>query len=97
MNTTNFALRHIGPRKMDQEQMLKTIGVDSIDQLIYETVPDDILLKKELNLDQAMSEQEYLVHINELSKKNKNLIDRFCAAFFSFFFYEIVSSATSFQ
>ena len=71
MNTTNFALRHIGPRENDQKQMLETIGVDSIEQLIYETVPDDILLDQELKLDKAMSEQEYLVHINELSKKNK--------------------------
>jgi glycine dehydrogenase len=51
--------------------MLKTIGVSSIDQLIYETVPDDILLKKALDLDTAMSEQEYLEHITELSTKNK--------------------------
>ncbi|WP_353778916.1 aminomethyl-transferring glycine dehydrogenase [Winogradskyella sp. 3972H.M.0a.05] len=71
MNTTSFALRHIGPRESNQKAMLKTIGVDSLEQLIYETVPDDILLKEGLNLDEAMSEQEYLVHINELSKKNK--------------------------
>ena len=71
MNTSSFALRHIGPREADQKAMLKTIGVDSLEQLIYETVPDDILLKKGLDLDEAMSEQEYLVHINELSKRNK--------------------------
>ena len=71
MNTSAFANRHIGPRDEDQKAMLQTIGVDSLEQLIYETVPDDILLKEELNLDVAMSEQEYLVHINELSKKNK--------------------------
>ncbi len=71
MNTSSFANRHIGPREKDQKTMLQTIGVDSIEQLIYETVPNDILLKEELDLDSAMSEQEYLVHINELSKKNK--------------------------
>ncbi|PNQ75341.1 glycine dehydrogenase (aminomethyl-transferring) [Hanstruepera neustonica] len=71
MNTTAFAQRHIGPREEDQIQMLKTIGVDSIDQLIYETIPDDIKLKKPLNLEAPMSEQEYLVHIHNLSKKNK--------------------------
>ena len=51
--------------------MLSTMGVSSLDQLIYETVPDDILLKKALDLDTAMSEQEYLEHITELSTKNK--------------------------
>ncbi len=71
MNTDSFALRHIGPRENDLPQMLKTIGVNSLDQLIFETVPDDILLKKPLNLDIAMSEQEYLEHITELSSKNK--------------------------
>lgn len=71
MNTTNFALRHIGPREEDQNQMLKAIDVDSIDQLINETIPDNIRLNQDLKLDEPMSEQEYLVHINELAKKNK--------------------------
>ncbi|HCY82352.1 MAG TPA: glycine dehydrogenase (aminomethyl-transferring), partial [Xanthomarina gelatinilytica] len=71
MNTTNFANRHIGPREEDQNQMLKTIGVDTLDQLIYETLPDGIKLKKPLNLDEPMSEYEYLTHIHELSKLNK--------------------------
>lgn len=71
MNTDSFALRHIGPRENDLPEMLETIGISSMDQLIYETVPDDILLKKALNLDTAMSEQEYLEHITELSTKNK--------------------------
>ena len=73
MNTDSFALRHIGPREADLPEMLETIGVSSMDQLIYETVPDDILLKKPLDLDTAMSEQEYLEHITELSFKNKDI------------------------
>ncbi len=71
MNTNAFALRHIGPDEHDQNQMLKTIGIDSLDQLIYETIPDDIRLKNGLNLDEPMTEYEYLNHIHELSKKNK--------------------------
>lgn len=71
MNTNAFALRHIGPRENDQNLMLKTIGVDSIDQLIYETIPDDIRLKNGLNLESPMTEHEYILHIHELSKKNK--------------------------
>ncbi|GAA4887800.1 aminomethyl-transferring glycine dehydrogenase [Flaviramulus aquimarinus] len=71
MNTNAFALRHIGPREDDQKLMLKTIGADSLDQLIYETIPDDIRLKNGLNLDDPMTEHEYLLHIHELSKKNK--------------------------
>ncbi len=71
MNTTSFQLRHIGPRKKDQSKMLETIGVNSLDQLIFETIPDDIRLKSELNLAPEMSEYEYLNHINELGAKNK--------------------------
>ncbi len=71
MNTDAFALRHIGPREADHKDMLKTIGVDSIDQLIYETVPDNIRLENGLNLAPAMSEQEYLEHIHAMASKNK--------------------------
>jgi glycine dehydrogenase len=71
MKTDSFALRHIGPRENDLQHMFKTIGVESLDQLIYETVPDNIRLKKELNLDTPMTEYEYLTHIQELGKKNK--------------------------
>ena len=71
MNTNAFALRHIGPSLEDQKEMLKTIGVESLDQLIYETIPDDIRLKNGLNLEEPMSENEYLIHIHNLSKKNK--------------------------
>ncbi|CAL2055643.1 aminomethyl-transferring glycine dehydrogenase [Tenacibaculum sp. 190524A05c] len=71
MNTNSFQLRHIGPRTREQETMLKTVGVDSLDQLIYETIPDDIRLKNSLDLPEALSEYEYLNHINELGAKNK--------------------------
>ncbi|WP_163407863.1 aminomethyl-transferring glycine dehydrogenase [Flavobacterium ajazii] len=71
MKTDAFALRHIGPRETDLQHMLKTIGVDSIEQLVYETLPDDIRLKAPLNLDPAMTEFEFANHIRELGKKNK--------------------------
>ena len=71
MNTDSFALRHIGPRKADLQKMLDTVGVETMEQLIFETVPDDIRLEKDLTLDAAMSEQEYLEHITELSSKNQ--------------------------
>ena len=70
MNTDSFALRHIGPRRDDLQKMLNTVGVDSMEELIFETIPNDIRLEKDLTLDDAMSEQEYLEHITELSSKN---------------------------
>lgn len=71
MRTDAFALRHLGPRESDLDHMFKTVGVDSFDQLLYETFPDGIRLKNELNLDAPMTEYEYLTHIQELGKKNK--------------------------
>ncbi|MCK5400188.1 MAG: glycine dehydrogenase (aminomethyl-transferring), partial [Flavobacteriaceae bacterium] len=71
MNTDSFQIRHIGPRKSDQNEMLKTIGIDTLDQLINETIPDNIRLKSDLNLDKSLSEQEFLTHIHDLASKNK--------------------------
>ena len=71
MNTDSFALRHIGPRKEDLEKMLYTVGAQSMDELINQTIPDDIRLEKDLTLDMAMSEQQYLEHIGDLATKNQ--------------------------
>ncbi|MDC6385957.1 glycine dehydrogenase (aminomethyl-transferring) [Flagellimonas taeanensis] len=71
MNTEVFAARHIGISEKDLPQMLKTIGVDSVEQLIHETIPDDIKLKKQLDLPEGISEHEFLNHLQELAQKNK--------------------------
>lgn len=71
MKTDAFALRHIGPRDSEVQHMLKTIGVDTIDRLVYETLPDDIRLKSPLVLDPAMTEYEFLNHMRALGNKNK--------------------------
>jgi glycine dehydrogenase len=71
MKTDAFALRHIGPNENELQHMLKTIGATSLDQLILETIPEDIRLKKPLNLAPAMSEYEFSNHIAELGNKNK--------------------------
>ncbi|MBU2997156.1 aminomethyl-transferring glycine dehydrogenase [Cellulophaga baltica] len=71
MKTDVFALRHIGIREEDLQHMLKTVEVDDLDQLIFETIPDDIRLKKPLNLNKALSEYEFSNHLQELANKNK--------------------------
>lgn len=71
MKTDAFALRHIGPRENNLQHMLKTIGAETLDQLISETIPDDIRLKTTLDLDPAMTEYEYSNHISQLGNKNK--------------------------
>ncbi|HRM46926.1 MAG TPA: aminomethyl-transferring glycine dehydrogenase [Flavobacterium sp.] len=71
MKTDAFALRHVGPRENDLEHMLKTIGAATLDQLIQETIPSDIRLKSDLDLEPAMTEYEFANHIQKLGNKNK--------------------------
>lgn len=71
MKTDAFAYRHIGPRVEDLDEMLKVVGADSLKQLISETIPEDILLESDLDLSEAMTENEFLNHIRDLARKNK--------------------------
>jgi glycine dehydrogenase len=71
MSSDSFVNRHNGPRDHELPQMLKTIGVSSLDQLIEKTVPESIRLDKPLSLPVAMSEFEYLNYIKALGQKNK--------------------------
>ena len=71
MNPDIFSHRHIGPTASQIKEMLEVINIESVDKLIDETVPQNIRLKKQIELDQPMSEQEYLEHIQLLGKKNK--------------------------
>lgn len=56
---------------MESAEMLSKIGVSSIDELVDKTIPAHIRLNRELTISEAMTEQEYLNHIEELAAKNK--------------------------
>ncbi len=71
MYTDRFVLRHIGPRTSEAQQMLKELGCSSLDELISETVPADIRLKKPLNLPQGLTERQYYRKVLALAAKNK--------------------------
>lgn len=71
MENNNFASRHVGPRPLDIEKMLQTIGVSSVDELIEQTIPSQIRLKSPLQIGAPMSESEFLAHVRELASKNK--------------------------
>ncbi len=66
-----FEQRHIAPNEQDTAKMLSTIGVDSIDELISQTVPPNIRLKNQLNLPEAKSEADYLNDLKQTASKNK--------------------------
>lgn len=66
-----FVNRHLGPSEKELASMLATIGVDSLEQLIDQTVPSNIRYQKELNLPEAMSEFDYLNMLQGIAAKNK--------------------------
>jgi glycine dehydrogenase len=71
MSTERFATRHIGPRDSEINEMLKVVGVKSLDELIDQTVPKGIRMDKPLNLPAPLTEQEYLAKIKGIASKNK--------------------------
>jgi glycine dehydrogenase len=67
----DFKNRHIAPNTQDTNAMLHTIGVDTIDELIEQTVPQSIRLKQPLNLPEAKSEKDYLIALKQTAALNK--------------------------
>jgi glycine dehydrogenase len=67
-----FVDRHNGPRENDVQGMLGVVGAGSLDDLVKQTVPSDILLDEPLALGKAVSETEYLAYLKNIASKNKN-------------------------
>ncbi len=71
--------RHIGLSEEEKQQMLAEVGVKSMEELIEQTMPKDILLDKPLDLDEPLTEQEHLDSIADMAAENmpyKSLIGR---------------------
>ena len=66
-----FVHRHIGPSPQDIQEMLQTIGADSLEQLIDQTVPASIRLTRPLNLGEPRGEHELLAELKAMAAKNK--------------------------
>ena len=72
MYKENFSRRHIGPSTSELSNMLKIIGVKSIEELLTQTIPEKIRLKSDLDIPDAISEMEFLKEIKKFSSLNKN-------------------------
>ena len=71
--------RHIGLSQEEREAMLKEIGVSSVDELIKQTMPAEIQTDKPLELDEPLTEQEFLDSVAAMAEQNmpfKSLIGR---------------------
>jgi len=71
MKIEHFKTRHLGVGDDDMKVMLDAIGVSSLDELIDQTIPEDIRLENPLVLPAALSEQEYAEEIAHLASRNK--------------------------
>ncbi|MFM6277899.1 MAG: glycine dehydrogenase (aminomethyl-transferring), partial [Dolichospermum sp.] len=67
----NFTQRHIGPNPDDIEQMLDTLGISNLDDLIDKTVPQAIRFQQELKLPAAQSEYAALAKLKQIADKNQ--------------------------
>ncbi len=68
---TEFERRHIGPNEEETKDMLATIGIASIKELIDKTIPESIRLSGKLNIPDSVSEYDYLKEIKSIADKNK--------------------------
>ncbi len=66
-----FARRHIGPSPQDITEMLAAVGVSSMEQLIAETLPDDIRQSTPLDIGDALSETEALTRVRGMAARNQ--------------------------
>lgn len=65
--------RHIGPSPAEMDEMLGVLGVESLHQLIEETVPKAIRQAEPLDFGKALSERELLYHMRKIAARNKVL------------------------
>ena len=70
MSSTQFSSRHVGPTVQDQDNMLKSLGFESMNDLIDSTVPETIRVRESLDLPAGLSEHEALKTISDIASKN---------------------------
>lgn len=67
----SFVARHIGPSQAEIEQMLKLLGLSSLDELVDRAIPPTIRLDRFLQLPQALSEYAALAQLKAIAAKNQ--------------------------
>lgn len=70
MKVNYLKQRHIGLSEQDEQKMLKVIGAESVEQLIAETMPEDILLKEPIELPEPLTEQQMLDSLTVSAQAN---------------------------
>ena len=71
MSHDRFVTRHLGPRENEISEMLDFIGVSSMEELIEQTVPENIRLTEPMKLKEGLTERKYFRQILNIAGKNK--------------------------
>ncbi|UTW46244.1 aminomethyl-transferring glycine dehydrogenase [bacterium SCSIO 12696] len=71
MQHDHFGRRHIGPSSEQTNAMLAELGLSSLDELIRQTVPANILNREDLSLERGLTEQQALAEIKSIASKNQ--------------------------
>ncbi len=71
LSADRFVHRHLGPTDADIQEMLATLGLQSLEALVEATVPEDIRMRKPLALDPNMGEFEALAKLRVLHDRNQ--------------------------
>jgi len=64
-------MNYISLSDKDKKEMLDKIGISTVDEL-FDSVPENIKLKRLLNVPTALSEHELVDKLKEIAEKNKN-------------------------
>ncbi|KAJ8286615.1 hypothetical protein GJAV_G00041160 [Gymnothorax javanicus] len=66
-----FVHRHIGPNDREKREMLCTLGLETVDELIEKTIPSSIRLQRSLKMDDPVCENEILQSLHSIASQNK--------------------------
>ncbi|TDT39315.1 glycine dehydrogenase (decarboxylating) alpha subunit /glycine dehydrogenase (decarboxylating) beta subunit [Halospina denitrificans] len=70
LNKRPFSDRHIGPGASDQSEMLRTLDLSSVHELVDQIIPENIRMPNDLNMDQGRTEDRALAELQEIAREN---------------------------
>ncbi|MGH8552667.1 MAG: glycine dehydrogenase (aminomethyl-transferring), partial [Methylococcales bacterium] len=70
----DFFRRHIGPNRVQIQEMLEALGLDSLEEIIDKAMPSDIISDRPMSLEQNFSERAVATYMRRMRNRNKVLI-----------------------
>ena len=70
----SFIPRHIGPDQQQTQAMLKTLGLQELEELIEKVIPANILNHEPLKLTETISERAVIKYLRKMRERNQVLV-----------------------